>query len=128
MEKLRDHIEFAKRLVRLMDTRFSFLGVRFGLDPILDFIPFFGDLVGLIVSLYLFWIASELKVPRQVYFQMLGNIIIDYLLGLIPIAGVVFDAFYRSNVKNLGLLEKYIEPDVLEGEESGISQFDIMQQ
>lgn len=84
--------------------------------------------MGLIVSLYLFWIASELKVPRQVYFQMLGNIIIDYLLGLIPVAGVVFDAFYRSNVKNLGLLEKYIEPDVLEGEESGINQFDIMQQ
>lgn len=93
MEKLRDHIEFAKRLVRLIDTRFSFLGIRFGLDPILDFIPFFGDLVGTIVSLYLFWIAFELKVPSHVYFQMLVNIIIDYFLGLIPYAGVVFDAF-----------------------------------
>lgn len=108
MEKLRGHIQFAKRLVQLMDTKFSFMGVRFGLDPLLDFIPFFGDLIGTIVSLYLFWIAFELKVPEKVYFRMLGNIIIDSLLGLIPVAGIVLDAFYRSNVKNLDLLEKYI--------------------
>lgn len=115
MEKLRFKIRFARQLTRLMDTEFSFFGIRFGLDPILDFVPFFGDLAGTIVSLYLFWIAWQIKVTEKVYVQMLGNILIDFLLGLIPFAGVVFDAFYRSNIKNLRLLEKYIEPDILEG-------------
>jgi hypothetical protein len=116
MEKLRPEFQFAKQLTRLMDTQFSFLGVRFGLDPILDFIPFFGDLIGTIVSFYLFLLAKTLKVPKIVYLQMLGNILIDSFLGLIPFAGIVFDAYYRSNVKNLAILEKYLEPEVIKGE------------
>lgn len=99
-----------------MDSEFSIFGFRFGLDPLLDVIPIFGDSVGLIVSLYIFWIARELKVPPIVYFKMLVHIFIDYILGLIPFAGIVLDAFYRSNLKNLDLLEKYLKPEVLEGE------------
>ncbi|MDO8741627.1 MAG: DUF4112 domain-containing protein [Candidatus Roizmanbacteria bacterium] len=116
MKNLKAQFKFAKRLTRLMDTQFSFLGVRFGLDPILDFIPFFGDLIGTIVSFYLFLLAYSLKVPKVVYLQMMGNIIIDSLLGLIPLAGIVFDAYYRSNIRNLAILEEYLEPEVLIGE------------
>ena len=116
MKNLKSEFQFAKRLTRLMDTQFSFLGIRFGLDPILDFIPFFGDFIGTIVSFYLFLLAYKLKVPIVVYLQMLGNIIIDSILGLIPLAGIVFDAYYRSNIKNLAILEKYLEPEAIKGE------------
>jgi hypothetical protein len=110
------HIRFAKRVVVLMDMKFSILGFTFGLDPLLDIIPGFGDMLGACVSCYLFWIAFQLKVPTRLYVRMLWNIIVDYLLGLIPFINVVLDALYRANMKNFKLLEQYVDPDILEGE------------
>ena len=46
---------------------------------------------------------------------MAWNILFDFILGLIPVIGIVFDSFYKSNVKNLALIEKYFDPDILEG-------------
>lgn len=116
MKSVSSHVQFARRLITLLDTRFSILGIKFGLDPLLDIIPGFGSFLGVALSCYLFWIGYKMKIPKQAHVQMLGNIVIDYLLGLIPFAGIVVDLFYRSNVKNFAILEKYFEPDVLEGE------------
>jgi hypothetical protein len=116
MTALHEHIRFAKRLVTLMDTKFSIFGFKFGIDPILNVIPWFGDVLGLVLSCYLFYIAYSLKVPKTIYLQMIWNVAFDYVLGLIPLAGVVFDLFFRANVKNYALLEKYFDPEILEGE------------
>ena len=101
------HFTNARRLTNLLDTKFNILGFKFGLDPLLDLIPGFGSLVGGFTSLYLFWIALQLDLPKKVYGLLLGNIIIDWILGSVPFAGVVMDAFYKSNVRNLKILEKY---------------------
>ena len=114
--KLKKHFALAKKFTTLLDTQFNILGVRFGLDPLLDFIPGAGSIIGGITSCYIFWIASKLKVPGNIYFKMSVNILLDLVLGEIPIVGIFLDIFYKSNVKNLKLLEKYFKPDVLEGE------------
>ncbi len=103
------HLTNAKRLTRLLDTKFQILGFKFGLDPLLDLIPGLGNIVGTFVSLYLLWIGYRINIPKKVYIQMIGNIIIDFAFGSIPFAGVVFDAFYKSNIRNLALLERYFE-------------------
>lgn len=99
----------------LMDTKFTFLGIRFGLDPLLDLWPGFGSLIGAVVSCYLFWIAYQLKVPSRVYWRMGWHIILDFMIGEVPVIGAVFDLFYHANAKNLALLYPFVDPDVLEG-------------
>ena len=38
---------------------------------------------------------------------MLVNIFFDMILGAVPFVGDVFDVFFRSNRRNLDLIEKY---------------------
>lgn len=115
MTTLHAHIRFAKKLVNLLDTKFNVFGLRFGIDPLLDAIPGIGDVMGAITSCYLYWIAYKLNVPRIIYAKMAWNILFDFVLGLIPVIGIVFDSFYKSNVKNFALVEKYFDPNILEG-------------
>ena len=109
-------MRMAKQLVSIMDSKFSLFGIKFGIDPVLNVIPWLGSALGTTISLYLFWIAYRLNVPKYVYLRMFWNIGFDFVLGIIPYAGFVFDLFYRSNLKNYTLIEKYFDPSVLEGE------------
>jgi hypothetical protein len=101
--------------MRLMDTKFSFFGIRFGLDPLLDFWPGFGSLVGAVVSCYLFWIAYRLKVPSHIYFRMGWHIFLDFILGELPLIGFIFDLLYHSNEINMKLLRPFVNPEILVG-------------
>lgn len=116
---IKDHIHFARRLTRVMDLRFNVFGIRFGIDPMLDIIPGLGNTLAALTSLYLLWLGYQLKVPTQVYFRMVWNISVDYLFGAVPFVGIVFDIFFRANVKNFALLETYFDPDILVGEVVG---------
>ncbi len=109
---MQSHINNAKKLTKLLDTKFQILGFKFGIDPLLDLVPNLGNIVGTFISFYLLWIAFQLKLPRKAYIHLMGNIAIDFLLGSVPIAGVIFDAFYKSNVRNLNLIEKYFSGEL----------------
>ncbi len=110
------HIEFARRLTLVMDTRFNVLGVRVGIDPLLDIIPGVGNILAAATSFYLLWIGVQIQVPGHILRRMIWNILADYALGVVPVVGIVFDIFYRANVKNFALLEKYFDPTIIEGE------------
>lgn len=116
MSSLSSHVSFARRLTQLMDIQYRILGVRFGIDPLLDIIPGFGNIISTGTSLYLFWLAYKIGVPANVYMRMLWNVFLDYLLGVVPFLGILFDAFFRANIKNFTMLEKYFDPDIIEGE------------
>jgi hypothetical protein len=102
----RTHLVFAKNLAILLDNRFKIFGLRFGLDPILDIVPGLGDIIGALLSLYLIFIAKKLRIPEEKIAIMWRHIIIDFLIGLIPGIGVIGDIFYKSNLKNLQIIEK----------------------
>ena len=116
MRTTASHVALARKLTRILDTRFSVFGIKFGIDPLFNIIPGFGSFIGAALSCYLFWIAYRLKASHHVHLRMAGNIVLDYFLGLIPFAGIVADLFYRSNIKNFALVEKLHDPDVIEGE------------
>lgn len=116
MTPLSHHIHIARQITILMDLKFNILGIRFGIDPILDFIPGLGNILAAATSFYLFWIGFQLRVPSWVYLRMFWNILVDYIFGWVPFVGIFFDLFFRSNVRNLALLEKYFDPDILTGE------------
>ena len=50
MRTLHAHIRFAKKLVNLLDTKFHILGIKFGIDPLLDAIPGIGSIIGAATS------------------------------------------------------------------------------
>jgi len=113
---MKSHIRFAEWLMHLMDSKFNVLGIKFGIDPFLDFIPWLGSAIGAFVSCYLFWIAYKLHVPKHIYWKMGWHIFLDFILGELPIVGFFFDLWYKSNDINLKLLYPFIDPEILVGE------------
>lgn len=101
------HLKTASFLANLLDSRFNFLGIRFGIDPLLGLVPGLGDLVSLILSLYLIWIGINLKIPPLEILRMVLNIAVDFLVGLIPVAGDIGDIVFKANIRNLKILQKY---------------------
>lgn len=91
-----------------MDTRYRVpgTGYRFGLDPIISLLPVVGDTISVAVSLWPLFEAKRAGVRRSVLVRMLANLGIDWLMGLVPLIGVVPDAWYKANVRNLRLIEK----------------------
>src|SRR5690606_33541877 len=95
------HFSFASWLSTLMDSRFTIAGFRFGIDPLLNFIPVLGPIITLGLSCYLLWIAKHVNAPASVRYKMLSNVIIDFILGLIPVVGTVGDFIFQANTKNI---------------------------
>jgi len=108
-------IKAAKIFAKLLDSQFEIGGVKFGIDPILDFIPWFGDIAGAILSLYILQTAWSAQVSKIDFMKMVLNIIIDFVVGAIPILGVVFDVIYKANMRNIKILEKYTHGKFVEG-------------
>jgi len=102
--------KWARHLVRLLDDGLRIPGTKIGigLDPILGaFLPVAGDAITSVGSASLLLLALKERVPAVVLLRMVMNIGIDTLVGSVPLVGDIFDAFYRSNRKNLDLIEKH---------------------
>ncbi len=91
-----------------MDGLFRIPGVgwRFGLDAIVGLIPGVGDLATTGVSFYIMAAAVRYRVPKITLLRMGLNLGVDYVLGSVPILGDMFDAWWKSNQKNVELLKK----------------------
>jgi hypothetical protein len=94
-----------------MDSAFRVPGTdfRFGLDPILGLVPGLGDVVGGGFAVYLIWLAVRAGAPAAVLTRMGFNVAIDTLFGAIPLLGDLLDAGWKGNLRNLAILEGYIE-------------------
>ena len=99
----------AQKLANLTDSkiRVPILGIRLGLDFLIGLIPIVGDIIMVLVSLSIVAMAKSMQVPRLLRLAMLKNIAIDFLLGLIPFVGDLVDLFYKSNQKNVRIMEKW---------------------
>jgi hypothetical protein len=106
----RDIAPELEMLAQWMDSVFEIPGtrIRFGLDPILGLIPGLGDALTTLVSLYILSAARRYGVPRVTMLRMAANIAIDFALGSLPVVGDAFDLFWKSNLKNVALLERHV--------------------
>jgi hypothetical protein len=105
----RQRIERLRQLQRLLDKAFRIpgTGIRFGWDPIAGLIPWAGDTLTALLSCAFLLQAFRMRLPRIVQLRMLLNIAIDLAVGALPIVGDVTDLFWKSNTRNLALLELY---------------------
>ena len=103
-----DEIAGFDRFSDLMDTRFRIAGVPFGLDSLLGIIPVAGDPVTGAAGLYALGTAARLKLPITAHIHIIWNLVVDVVLGSVPLAGDVFDFFFRSHRKNFRVVEKHL--------------------
>ncbi|MCR9164672.1 MAG: DUF4112 domain-containing protein [Nannocystaceae bacterium] len=115
VDKVGSVVRWMEDIVRVPGTKF---GV--GLDAILGFLlPGVGDAVTGTVALSLLVTAMRRGVPRVVVLRMFLNIAVDVLVGMVPVVGDAFDLVWRSNVRNLELLERHqgeLEPKARPGD------------
>lgn len=93
----------------LLDTRFRIPGtnLRFGADFLLGLVPGAGDALSLGISGLLILAMARHGASGGLIVKMLGNVLLDAIVGSIPIFGNVFDLFYKANVRNLQLMREY---------------------
>jgi hypothetical protein len=113
---MENHLRAASLVANLLDNRFNFLGIKFGLNGLLGLIPGFGDIITGILSFYLVWIGVKMRLPASALGEMVGNVAANFLIGLIPVVGDFADFFHRGNLKNLRILKEYAKSGVVEGE------------
>lgn len=117
---MNNHMNTAERLVilnrirklsRLMDTAIGIPGTRFriGLDPIIGLIPGAGDVISTAFSAYIIYLATRFGISAQDLRKMIFNIGLEAIAGTVPLVGDLFDAYYKSNIRNLAILEQHLQ-------------------
>src|SRR3546814_2753922 len=103
-------LKFAEKLAALLDTSFRIpgTGFRFGLDPLIGLFPFVGDVVTLVMSLVMLFLALRNGAGGKLVLMMGWNVLVDTLGGSIPLLGAIFDFFSKSNNRNLALLRGFV--------------------
>ena len=98
-----------KKIAQLLDSAFPIPGTtyRIGLDPIVGLVPGIGDLISPLFTIGILWQARDLRLPKVVQLRMIINVAIDTLVGMVPLAGDLFNFAWQANNMNLALLERH---------------------
>jgi hypothetical protein len=98
-------------LAALLDTAIIVPGtnVRVGVDALVGLFPVLGDAITTAISLFIVYEARQLGAPKHLIARMLGNVLIDGAVGAVPLVGDAFDVMWRSNVRNMRLLHRWLE-------------------
>ena len=115
-------LKWLERISTLLDSQFNIPGTKFkfGLDPLLGLIPLAGDAATFIISGLMIVYMAKYGVSTKVLILMMLNIILDALVGAIPIAGSIFDFAYKANDRNIRLLKEHYHENKHQGSGMGI--------
>jgi Domain of unknown function (DUF4112) len=101
------------RLAYYLDDLFAIPGTkwRIGLDGLIGLIPGVGDVSTAVLSAWIIFQASRHNIPKAILLRMVGNMIIDFGLGSIPLVGDIFDVGWKANRRNMRLLRRYAKKE-----------------
>lgn len=89
--------------LRVPGTRF-----RFGLDPLIGLLPGLGDTGSAIVSALALIQAARRGVPKILLARMSLNILINEVVGIVPIVGDAFSFWFKSNARNYQIIKEHM--------------------
>lgn len=100
-----------QHLAWLLDSSIPIPGTRLtiGIEALIGLFPVIGDLIGVALSSYIVSQASRLGAPRSVLLRMSFNVILEGVIGIVPIAGDLFDAGFKANQRNVRLLGAWLD-------------------
>ena len=98
-------------LAALLDSRWQIPGtsIRFGLDALAGLVPVLGDAATGLVSAYIVLRARSCGAGNGLVARMLGNVLLDTVVGSVPVLGSIFDVYFKSNNRNMRLLRRHLE-------------------
>ena len=105
----RDLAKFANTMDSLVRIPFSKQGV--GADAALSTVPFAGDIIGFILTLYAFQKAKQVGVPNHKLRGVVQLAVADMVVGFVPIVGTLFDIFIRPSRKALDIVHQHIRDE-----------------
>ncbi|MET4105088.1 DUF4112 domain-containing protein [Hymenobacter sp. UYP22] len=117
-----DRLRWVERISHLLDSQFRVPGTtwRFGLDPIVGLIPVVGGLPSLAVSGVLILTMMRHGASGHLVVRMVLNVVLDALVGAIPIIGSIFDFAYKANNRNVELLRRHYQEGKYQGSGAGL--------
>ncbi len=94
-----------------LDARWRIPGtpLRFGWDAVIGLIPGLGDAIAGAVGSYGLYAGWRLGAPPVILGRMLLNLALETVIGTIPLLGDLFDLGFQGNLRNLRLLERWLE-------------------
>lgn len=100
---------FIKLVSRLLDTFFVIPGtrIRFGIEPIIGLIPILGDQVTALISAALLYRSVQHRLPKIALVRMALNILINAVVGMVPLVGDLFVLWYKPNIRNYKILQRF---------------------
>jgi hypothetical protein len=100
-------------LARLMDTAIHIPGtnIRFGADALIGLVPGIGDAGGALIGLYIVNEARRLGVPKRKLGRMVANLGMDAAIGAVPLAGDLFDVYFKAHKRNIQIVLDHFEMD-----------------
>ncbi len=98
--------EHLDHIAAILDDMFRVPGtqIRFGLDFLIGWIPGVGDAAAGIASLIIIVAAWRRGAALVTLARMITNVMLETLLGAIPIAGDAFHVVWKANRRNYRLL------------------------
>lgn len=99
------------KLAWLLDSSIKIPGTNrtIGLDGFIGLVPGIGDVVASLLSGYIIVKALIMGLPLFVIGQMVVNMMIEGIIGVIPLFGDIFDFIFKSNRRNVKLMQRYLE-------------------
>ena len=97
-------------LAALLDSRWRIPGtsIRFGMDALVGLVPVLGDAATGLVSAYIVLRARDCGAGNGLVARMLGNVLLDTVVGSVPILGSIFDVYFKANNRNIRLLRRHL--------------------
>jgi hypothetical protein len=112
-------VAFSRGLARWMDEAVTIPGtnIKVGLDAVMGLLPGGGDAVGSVLGVATVVTAIRHRVPARVVLAMLGWLLLDAVVGAVPLLGDLLDVGIRAHTRNARLLEDHrnqaLEPRTL---------------
>lgn len=100
-----------KWVALLMDRLIRIPGVqkRVGLNPILDLVPGFGDIAAAVISVSVILYGIRRGIPKVLLGRMALNVLINEIVGIIPVVGSIFAFWFTANTRNYELLRAHLD-------------------
>jgi hypothetical protein len=95
----------------IMDRLIQIPGIkrRLGLNPLLDLVPGFGDIAAGFVSVSVLIYGIQRGIPKVLLGRMALNVLINEVVGIIPVVGSVFAFWFTANTRNYDLLRSHLD-------------------
>jgi hypothetical protein len=75
---------------------------------ILGLFPAVGDYLGTGISAYIIIKSAQMGASKATLSRMTLNIILETILGTVPMIGDIFDAGWKANLRNMALLQTHL--------------------